>query len=209
MQSVDPTTKPIPTPVEQGQSVKKKKKKPKKTPQVPGIRRESLNMIRTTYRNNIELTNIADNKANILLSLNALMITFLIPIVLSNLDIIIAKTLYLPIITLSATCFTTIILAALATRPIKMGDQNVKHGDTSRKSPFFFGNYFQMRPVDYLNLVEKAIDDPSLLREYIKQDLYFMGKGLGEKYTKIRLCYNVFIWGLVLTVMATLVVLLA
>lgn len=169
------------------------------------IGKGTLNMIRTTYRNNIDLTNIADNKANILLSLNSLMITFLIPIVLTNLDIISALALYLPIITLSLTCITTIIIAAMATRPIKMGQQDVKRGEKSQKSPFFFGNYYKMATQDYLDLVEDAINDPKLVKDYIKLDLYFMGKGLGEKYRKIRTCYNVFIGGLVITVMATII----
>jgi len=173
------------------------------------IRKDTLNMIRTTYRNNIELTNIADNKANILLSLNSLMITFLIPIVLSNLDIIIEETLFLPIITLSATCLTTIVIAAMATRPIKMGQQDVMKGDVSQKSPFFFGNYYQMKVADYLDMMENAINDPQLIKDYVKLDLFFMGKGLGEKYAKIRKCYNVFIGGLIMTVIATIVVILA
>ena len=88
------------------------------------IRKDTLTIIRTTYRNNIELTNIADNKANILLSLNALMITFLIPIVLSNLDLIVERNIAIPLGTLAITCLVTIILAATATRPIRMGKQH-------------------------------------------------------------------------------------
>ncbi len=190
-------------------SKKSKKAKQEKSYERGAIRKDTLNMIRTTYRNNIELTNIADNKANILLSLNSLMITFLIPIVLSNLDIIIEYTLYLPITTLSITCLATIVIAAMATRPIKMGEQDVQKGNTSQKSPFFFGNYYQMPVNDYLDMVEHAINDPRLIKDYVKLDLYFMGKGLGEKYTKIRTCYNVFIGGLIMTVIATIVVMIA
>ncbi|NND31560.1 MAG: hypothetical protein HKN76_03145 [Saprospiraceae bacterium] len=182
---------------------------PKKYKGKTVIGKGTLNMIRTTYRNNIDLTNIADNKANILLSLNSLMITFLIPIVLTNLDIIQSQALYLPIITLSLTCITTIIIAAMATRPIKMGQQDVKRGDMSQKSPFFFGNYYKMQVEDYLDLVENAINDPKLVKDYVKLDLYFMGKGLGEKYRKIRTCYNVFIGGIVITVMATIIAILS
>ena len=173
------------------------------------IGKGTLNMIRTTYRNNIDLTNIADNKANILLSLNSLMITFLIPIVLTNLEIIQSEALYLPIITLSLTCIVTIIIAAMATRPIKMGQQDVKRGENLQKSPFFFGNYYKMQVEDYLDLLENAINEPKLVKDYVKLDLYFMGKGLGEKYRKIRTCYNVFIGGLVVTVMATVIAILS
>ena len=57
----------------------------------PKLSKETVNIIRTTQRNNIELTHIADNKANVLLSLNAIMITFLIPLILSNVNIILEK----------------------------------------------------------------------------------------------------------------------
>ena len=62
----------------------KKKKKKKKS----GISKETINIIRTTQRNNIDLTAIADNKANVLLSLNAIIIAALIPIVIANVDIV-------------------------------------------------------------------------------------------------------------------------
>ncbi len=188
-----------------------KKDSPKLPDQVllnKGIKKDSLNIIRTIYRNNIHLTNIADNKANILLSLNSLMITFLIPIVLSNLQIILQENLYIPLITLSGTCIVTIILAAITTRPIEMGKQDISSGDVVQKSPFFFGNYYKMKIENYMDLLENAIVDPVLTKDYIKLDLYFMGKGLGEKYSKIRTCYNVFISGLLLSVAATIIVLL-
>ena len=171
-----------------------------------GIRKDTMNIIRTTYRNNIDLTNIADNKANILLSLNSLMITFLIPIVLSNLQIILDEKLFIPLAFLSLTCLITIVIAALATRPIKMGKQNITQEDENVKSPFFFGNYYKMEAKDYLALMEKTINDPARVKDYIKLDLYFMGVSLGNKYNKIRICYNVFIGGIIITVLSLLVV---
>ncbi len=183
--------------------LKKKKKKKKRKLERGCMHKDTFNMIRTTYRNNIELTNIADNKANILLSLNALMVTFLIPIVLTNLEVIVMENLFLPLITLSTTCIITIIMAAMATRPIEMGKQEVQQGDIFRKSPFFFGNYYKMKLNDYREVIERAMGDPNLVKEYIKLDLYFMGRGLGLKYSKIRNCYSVFIGGIILTVIAT------
>ena len=165
-------------------------------------------MIRTIYRNNIDLTNIADNKANILLSLNSLMLTFLIPIVLSNLEIIKQHNLYLPLIILSCTCIMTIILAAITTRPIRMGKQNFDSGTSTKSSPFFFGNYYKMKVENYMQLLENTINDPAATKDFIKLDLYFMGKGLGEKYARIRTCYNVFMIGLILAVISTIIVII-
>lgn len=173
-----------------------------------GIRKDSFNMIRTVYRNNIDLTNIADNKANILLSLNSLMLTFLIPIVLSNLEIIKQYNLYLPLIVLSSTCITTIILAAITTQPIRMGKQNFSSGNSTKSSPFFFGNYYKMGVENYMKLFEDTINDPAATKDFVKLDLYFMGKGLGKKYTRIRTCYSVFMVGLILSVISTIIVII-
>jgi len=174
-----------------------------------GIQKDTLAIIRTTYRNNIELTNIADNKANILLSLNALMITFLIPIVLSNLDLIVERNIVLPLACLAVTCLVTIILAAMATRPIRMGKQHHKVGETSKMSPFYFGNYYKMKVEDYGELIQGTLHDSPQLIQYIKLDLYFMGKGLGEKYAQVRTCYNVFMGGIMVTIIATIIIFLA
>jgi len=89
-----------------------------------------------------------------------------------------------------------------------MGRQNLKTGGDTKTSPFFFGNYYKMEAEEYLSTLEETITDPHLVKEYIKLDLYFMGKGLGDKYSKIRTCYNVFIGGLVWTVIAFALVLL-
>ncbi len=170
------------------------------------IRKDTLTIIRTTYRNNIELTNIADNKANILLSLNALMITFLIPIVLSNLDLIVERNIVIPLGALAITCLVTIILAAIATRPYRMGKQHLTNGDSENLSPFYFGNYYKMDVDEYASIFDRTVSHPEELKEYVKLDLFHMGKGLGEKYAQVRTCYNVFMVGIIISILATIVV---
>ena len=182
--------------------------KTKKAGKSKAISKTSLNIVRTTYRNNIELTNIADNKANILLSLNTLMLTILMPIVLTNLEIVKAERLYLPLFIIILTCLVTIIYAAMATRPIKMGGQIADFDGKTKTSPFFFGNYYKMKLDDYMDLLDETLSNPEQIKDYIKLDMYFLGKGLGEKYTKVRRCYSMFMLGIVLTVIASVIVML-
>ena len=59
------------------------------------LSKKALNIIRTTSRNNVELVNIADNKANILLSINGIMFTALIPMLFSYQEIIVSEHLYI------------------------------------------------------------------------------------------------------------------
>ena len=81
-------------------------------------------------RNNIELTHIADNKANVLLSLNALMITFLVPFVVPNFESIKEFNLVFPLGLIVITAFVTIYISTLVLKPSKF-NQN-------KKLPFSF-----------------------------------------------------------------------
>ena len=75
-------------------------------------------MFKTASRNHIDLTNLADNKANIMLSINAIIITITIPLMPTYLEQ--DMTLLIPATTLLLTCVVSVIFATLATRPISM-----------------------------------------------------------------------------------------
>ncbi|MGI9542896.1 MAG: Pycsar system effector family protein [Cyclobacteriaceae bacterium] len=169
--------------------------------------RETLNIIRTTKRNNIDLKNIADNKANILMSLNALMITFLIPIVLSHREVIVEEHLYIPLLILVVTCFTTIFICAVVLKPFNLKKNTITTGREKKLSPFFFGNYYRMKPDDYLEYIQETVEEPQYMKEYLFKDLYFIGKTLGVKYNQIRNSYLVFMIGLGACLLSTVLVL--
>jgi len=170
--------------------------------------RETLNIIRTTKRNNIDLKNIADNKANILMSVNALMITFLIPIVLSHREVIMEEYLYVPLVILVITCFTTIFICATVLKPFNLRKNTITAGRNQNLSPFFFGNYYRMHPDDYLEYIQEAVEEPQNMKEYLFKDLYFIGKTLGIKYNQIRTSYIVFMVGLAACLISTVLVLI-
>lgn len=166
-----------------------KKKKPKK------ISKDILNIIRTTMRNNIELTHIADNKANVLLSLNALMITFLVPFVVPNFDLVRQYRLGLPIALLVITCFITIYISALVLKPGKF-DQNqklLKQGNYV--SPFYFGNIYKMNRTEYAGFIKEALSDADLVKNHLVDDLHHIGARLGRKMFLIRSAFNIFMIG--------------
>jgi hypothetical protein len=106
------------------------------------IKGNILSLIRTTQRNYIDLTTIADNKAHILISINSLMLTILLPIILSNFQIIVEKALYIPVALLALACLLTIIFSAKVLVPFS----DIKHFEETqerkgKRSPFFFTNY--------------------------------------------------------------------
>jgi len=168
------------------------KAKPKKAKR---ISKDILNIIRTTMRNNIELTHIADNKANVLLSLNALMLTFLVPFVVPNFETIKKFHLTIPLGLLIITAFVTIYISTLVLKPSKF-DQNQKLLKKGKYvSPFFFGNFFQMNKEEFSSYIKGALSDNELIKEHLTEDLHYIGSRLGRKMTLVRLAFNVFIIG--------------
>lgn len=171
------------------------------------LSKRTVNVFRTTQRNNIDLTAIADNKASVLLSLNALMITVMAPMLISNSDLILEKSLVIPLLILGVTCLTTMYLAARVLKPSYFENVGFREGAENAPSPFFFGNFYRMEPDDFYSFIEDNISDEDLLKSHLIQDLYFVGRRLGFKMTQIKMAFNIFIGGVFLTFLSTVFVL--
>jgi len=179
-----------------------------KKAKVNQTRKDVTNIIRTALRNNIELTNIADNKANTLLTLNALMVTFLLPLATANIDFVIESRLAIPLAIMIVTSLITIFMAVIVLKP---GDFTVVRKEKMEQgqnySPFFFGNIFTMRRAEYLPYMKQALENENDIKEYMAEDLFYTGKRLGEKMTIVKMAFNVFITGLAASVIAALIIL--
>lgn len=156
-------------------------------------------MFKTALRNHIDLSNLADNKANIMLSVNALIITIAMPLAAtyarSNIYLLI------PNISMLATCLTSMVFATLATRPIKMmGFTEHQVIQSGKSNLFFFGNFFKMSYDQYKGGMQEVLSKTESLDEAIMRDLYFLGRSLGRKYQRLRTCYNIFVIGVMATV---------
>lgn len=179
---------------------KKKVEKESKPPIGHISSSKSAQMIfKTALRNHLDLSSLADNKANIMLSVNALIITIVMPLAASY----VRNNLYLviPMGTLLVTCLVSMIFATLATRPIKMmGYTRRELIDSGRSNLFFFGNFYKMTYDEYQDGMERVISDDQNLERSIMRDLYYLGHSLGKKYRQLRVCYTIFMWGVIVTV---------
>lgn len=160
---------------------------------------------KTALRNHIDLSNIADNKANIMISVNALILTLALPFLIDKaLD---NHFFWIPIAILASVCLASMIFATLATRPIKLkGVTTQKEVENNSSNLFFFGNYYKMKFEDYKIGVTHVLNDTKALDDSIMRDLFFLGKSLGGKFSYLRLCYNIFMYGITLTVFALMIV---
>ncbi len=157
-------------------------------------------IFKTTLRNHVDLTNIADNKANIMLSINSLLITIAIPMLAGNIE----KFPYLifPAATLLTTCVLSIVFATLATRPIKMtGRTDISKIKEGKTNLFFFGNFYKMDIEEYRRGLAQVLNSEVILDNSIITDLFSLGKTLGIKFMRLRTCYGIFMVGMIITVL--------
>ena len=158
-------------------------------------------MLRLTSSNHIQLSEMADNKANILISVNAIIISVILSILLRKLST--DPYLTIPTILFLASSVATIVAAILATRPKlstgKFAEEDVQNKKTNL---LFFGNFHKMPQEDYENAMRSMMNDPDYLYSSIIQDIYSLGAVLGKKYRLVRIAYNLFMFGIVISVIA-------
>lgn len=175
-------------------------RKPKKISTI-ATSKSAQTQFKTALRNHIDLSSIADNKANIMLSVNALIITIALP-ALGNL-IFDNRLFLIPTIILLVVCVVSIVFATLATRPIKMkGVTRPTDIEQKKSNLFFFGNFYQMSFDEYSSGIATVVADDEILDSAITRDLFYLGKALGKKYNYLRLCYNIFMFGIIGAVIA-------
>ncbi len=161
-------------------------------------------MYRTTYRTHVNLSSIADNKANIMLSINAIIISIVFANLVPSLET--NPNLLLPTAGLILTCLIAIIFATLSTRPkITEGKFTRKDIEEKKSNLLFFGNFYNMDLKDYEWGVEEMIKDEDFLYSSMTRDIYWLGKVLAKKYRYLSICYGVFMYGLIVTVVLFLV----
>lgn len=155
-------------------------------------------MFRVTLRNHNNLSVIADNKANIMLSINSIMLSIVISSLASKLDT--NAQLIVPTILLTATCLVSIIIAVFATRPKISGAPYSDEAFLNKKfNMLFFGNFFKL-PLDKFEWgIDTLMNNEDLLYSSLTKDLYFLGLVLARKYRLLWWCYNVFTVGMIIT----------
>lgn len=160
-------------------------------------------MFRVALRNHITLSDIADTKANILLSVNAIIISVALSNLLPKLDNPSNDYLIYPTLVFMGFTVICIVLSVLATRPNVTKGQFTKEDVANKKvNLLFFGNFHQMKLNEFEWAMEEMMKDKDYLYGSLTKDLYFLGLVLNRKYNLLRVTYNVFVIGIVISVIA-------
>ena len=160
-------------------------------------------LFRTSLRNHIKLSDIADTKANILLSVNAIIISLALANLIPKLDSATNKHLLVPSLILVLFSVASIILSIMSTRPnVTTGEFTKEQVENRKVNLLFFGNFHKMPFEQFKWGMEEVIKDKDNVYEMLMLDLHLLGKVLHRKYLLLRLTYTVFMVGIIVSVVS-------
>jgi predicted metal-dependent HD superfamily phosphohydrolase len=158
-------------------------------------------MFRTTSNNHFELSSLADSKSNIMISVNAIIISVVLTVLIARLPFY--PQYIIPTLLLLVVCLAAVIFAILATRPsVNQGRFTEEDIRGKKTNLLFFGNFHRMKLEEYQWAMNEMLKDREYLYNSMIKDIYFLGVVLAKKYRYLRISYTIFMWGLIIAVIA-------
>ena len=164
-----------------------------------GTNRGVETLFRSAYRVQMDLTGLADNKANMMISINGLIISIIIAAVAPKLDanpwLLIPTTIFL------LGTLVSIVYAILAARPrvssVPITLEDLEH---SGGNILFFGDFANLSQDDFTAGMIDLIQDKTVVYETMIRNLYGLGAVLKKKFALLKVAYTAFMIALVLGV---------
>lgn len=160
----------------------------------PRAERGVETLFRLLSKNQYTLNSMIDTKSNILISINALILSLILGTVMGQLST--DPHLIYPIIMILFTNLTSITFAIFATRP------ELVHGNKESRNLMFYGNFHDMKEDEYVDNLTSLMNEGDELYKTIAKDTYYLGKTIDRKFKLLRKSFNVFLAGIILSVIA-------
>ena len=174
------------------EALKQLKKKLAKV--APRSERGVETLFRLLSKNQYTLNTMIDTKSNILISINALILSLIFGTVMNQLSN--DPHLIYPIIMILFTNLASIAYAIFATRP------ELFHGKSDANNLMFYGNFQDMEQDEYVNSITNLMNEGDELYKTIAKDTYHLGKTIDRKFKLLRKSFNIFLIGIILSVVA-------
>lgn len=158
-------------------------------------------MFRTTSHNHVMLSQMVDNKASILITINSIILSLIVSVLIRKLE----ENPYLvyPTVLLVSVCLATMVFSILASRPnVSSGKFTKDDIRNKRTNLLFFGNFHAMDFDDYYWGMNEMMKDAEYLYGSMIKDVYYLGRVLGKKYHYLRIAYSIFMYGFVVAILA-------
>ena len=183
---------------EEDEDEKKDKNKAEIKKKKKGSARSIETFYRNAYRTQLDLTGLADMKANIMISINGLIITAIIAtegLLAYNQSYL----KYLPMLLLVVSILS-MVFAMLAAKP-RVSNLHVSAQDmfSGKANLLYFNNFLQLSEEQYADAMYQTIDDAEAIYRMMSKHIYNLGVVLARKYALLRISYLIFLGGIVLT----------
>ena len=156
-------------------------------------------MFRTAYRVQMDLTSLADNKANMMISINGIIISIIIAAVAPKLDS--NPWMLVPAAVFLTGTLVSIVYAVLAARPRVSSTpitlQDLAHSDGNI---LFFGDFANLDQSDFLEGMRELIGDQEAVYDAMILNIYGLGSVLRKKFALLQVAYMAFMLALILGV---------
>lgn len=166
----------------------KKDKKEKKKKKSDGVE----TMFRVTYQNHVALSRLADAKANILISINGVIISIVIALLRTRFGTLSWDAL--PVLVLIIGCMVSLAFAVIGARP-RLSRATITVDDIRNNTGnlLFFGQFTSLSLPDFQESLRLLMNDPRLLYDSLGRQLYLMGQALNKKYWYLQIAYVAFL----------------
>ena len=155
---------------------------------------------RLTSKNLYTRRQIVDTKSSILITVNSIIISVVLGSLYTQLDD--DPHLVFGIVPMIITNLISIAFAIFATRPaLKKGQITKEKIKTKSASLMTFDDFYKVTEEEYEWAVEEMMTDRKFLYSTIKKDVYYLGVDLSHRYKYIQIAYNVFLVGLIISVL--------
>ncbi len=163
--------------------------------------RGSEMMFRISSANNVRISVMADNKAHIMISVNSIIISVILGLIIQKLGE--NRSLLVPTVILLVVNVSTIIYAILATRPrLTAGTFTQEQVTNKSVNLLFFGSFYNMDFKQYDEAMQAMLTDREFLYSSLTKDIFWQGKVLGRKYRYLNISYTIFMFGIIISVLA-------
>lgn len=158
------------------------------------IRGKSIeSLFRTLSKNNYRLQQMIDRKANILVSVNTIILTLILSFKYSDLHLTIPG---ISIYILFSTCLASMLLALMSVRPFVVSTKSLK----MRKNNLVNIAVIQQLSIsDYKIKMNEILKLDDLVYDAMTEDIFFIGKNIQRKHWLLQLSATVFVLGLIIT----------
>ncbi len=182
------------------------------SPKIERSGRSKETLFRITLRNQVRLTAIADSKANMVIGINALIISIILTVASTNYlqspeRVIEQKIVALPVLLIMIGSLLSVVYAIMAARPKIIRPKSDQKNDFKEKvSLLFFEVFHAMPQKEYLREIDHLLENKREIYNHLTMDIHNQGKVLHRKFKLLAISYSIFMYSFIISVVAFLLI---